>query len=76
MELPPLSKEDYFVVVFEYRYGSFGVLSKIFTNYGEALKNRASRDFDVTDSFLRGFATEQEAQNFINAHSSIVRYRG
>lgn len=61
----PFPGKKFFVVVDEIRYSKFVAKKKVFTSYSEACDSKSSTTFEITDSFVRGFDTEEQARNFI-----------
>lgn len=62
--VPPMAKKKYFVVFVECGMSTY-VKDKIFTDYDEATTSKESSDGGVSNSFVSGFDSEQEAQERI-----------
>lgn len=63
--IPPMAKMNYFIVFVE-RGRFMYVKDKIYTSYDEATRDKESCGFGITDSFVRGFDTKENAESYAN----------
>lgn len=66
-QLPPMVKKRYFVVFVECGMSTY-VKEKIFTDYDEATTSKESSGGGVSNSFVSGFDSKQEAQERIKRY--------
>lgn len=65
--IPPMASKKYFIVFVE-RGSYFTVKNNIYISYDEATRNKESCGFGITDSFVRGFDTREEAETWLSKY--------
>lgn len=70
MMLSPFPENGYFVVVYEYSYGSkYTCYPDVIFTYSDCFNHKYT-GYPLTDCFVRSFETEEKAKEYIDEHET------